>query len=67
MDMGEDNNLMVLTEQAKDAIDFYQTMESIDKKVQQEELKLWAKFSPLVSKMEQKYGKVRPDLSYNKK
>ncbi len=67
MDMGEDNNMMVLTEQAKDAIDFYQTMESIDKKVQQEEQKLWAKFSPLVYKMEQKYGKIRADLSYMKK
>jgi hypothetical protein len=67
MDMGEDNNMMVLTEQAKDAIDFYQTMDGIDKKVQQEEQKLWAKFSPLVYKMEQKYGKLRPDLSYYKK
>lgn len=67
MDIGEDNNMMVLTEQAKDAIDFYQTMDGVDKKVQQEEQKLWAKFSPLIYEMEQKYGKIRPDLSYYKK
>ena len=67
IDMGMDNNMMVLEEQAKDGTDFYQTMESIDMKVQQEEQKLWAKLSPLLVKMEQKYGKLRPDLSYFKK
>ncbi len=67
MDMGMDNNLMVLTEQAKDGKDFYQAMDDIDKKVQQEEQKLWAKFSPLVTSIEQKFGKIRPDLSYYKK
>lgn len=67
MDMGMDNNMIALTEVVKDGTDFYQTMESIDKKVQQEEQKLWAKLSPLLVKMEQKYGRLRPDLRYFKK
>lgn len=67
MDLGMDNNMIALTEIAKDGTDFYQTMDSIDKKVQKEEQMLWGKLSPLVIKMEQKYGKLRPDLSYIKK
>jgi hypothetical protein len=66
MDMGMDNNLVVLTEVSKDGKDYYQAMDDIDKKVQKEEQKLWAKFSPLLIDMEQKYGKLRPDLSYIK-
>jgi hypothetical protein len=64
VDLGMDNNMMVLTEFAKDGKDYYQTMDDIDKKVQQEEKALWAKFSPLVTEMVQKYGAARPNLSY---
>jgi hypothetical protein len=32
IDLGMDNNMIALTETAKDGADFYQTMESIDKK-----------------------------------
>lgn len=67
MDMGEQNNLIVLSEVAKDGQDFYQTMDEINKQVEQEEQKLQAKFLPLVTKIEQKYGRIRSDLSYYKK
>ena len=67
MDMGMDNNMIALTEVAKDGTDFYETMDAIDKKVHKEEQMLWGKISPLMIKMEQKYGSLRPDLSYIKK
>lgn len=67
MDIGMDNNMIAPTEAAKNGADFYLTMDAIDKKVQKEEQMLWGKLSPLVIKMEQKYSKLRPDLSYIKK
>lgn len=67
IDLGEQNNVIVLTEYAKDGVDYYRTMDEITKMVGQEEQKLQAKFLPLVTKIEQKYGSTRSDLGYYKK
>lgn len=67
MELGEDNNLLVLTEYAKSAIDFYQTLKSNNEITGKDEQVLWNKFTPLLINFEQKYGYFRPDLSYIKK
>ena len=67
IEMGLDNNLIVLSEMAKDGRDYYQTIDEVNKKVEHEVQKLQAKFLPLVTEIENKYGWVRSDLSYYKK
>ncbi len=67
MDMGMDNNMIVLTESAKDGASFYTNSKENSEKVKDEESKLWEKFSPNILSIEEKYGKPRPDLSYTKK
>ena len=66
-EIGLDNNLIILTEIAKDGADFYNTMKEISNQIKEEEQKLWAKLSPNIIKIAQKYGGPRPDLSYIKK
>ena len=67
VELGLDNNLMVLTEYAKDGADFYTTMKENSALVKTEEDALWAKMAPLLMSVEQKFGNLRPDLSYTKK
>lgn len=67
IEMGLDNNMMVLTEYAKDGADFYSTMKENSALVKTEEEALWAKMSPLLTSTEQKYGSLRSDLGYVKK
>jgi len=67
MEIGENNNMIALTEFAKDAVDFHQAMDAVSKQLKAEEDELWGKLAPNILKIEQKYGKVRPDLSYYKK
>ncbi len=67
VELGLDNNLMVLTENAKDGEDFYKTMKENSALVKTEEDALWAKMAPLLESVEQKYGNERPDLGYVKK
>ena len=67
IDLGLDNNMIALTEYAKDGASFYSNMKETSDKLKADEDKLWAKLSANVISMEQKYGKPRPDLSYYKK
>lgn len=67
MELGEDNNMIVVTEYAKDAIDFYQTLKSNNEITGKDEEALWNEFTPLLINFEQKYGYIRKDLSYIKK
>ncbi|MBM4176757.1 MAG: hypothetical protein FJ213_11390 [Ignavibacteria bacterium] len=67
MEIGENNNMIALTEFAKDAVDFHQAMDAVSKQLKSEEDELWGKLAPNILKIEQKYGKVRPDLCYYKK
>ena len=67
IDLGLDNNMIALTEAAKDGASFYANMKENSDKLKPEEDKLWEKLSANVLSMEQKFGKPRSDLSYFKK
>jgi len=67
VEVGLDNNMMALTEGAKDAASFYAAMKENSDKLKEEEQKLWAKFSVNVLSIDEKFGKPRPDLTYMKK
>ena len=66
IEVGEKNNMIAITEFAKDAPSFYAAMEENSEKMKAEEEKLWAKFSDNVISIEQKFGKPRPDLGFVK-
>ena len=67
IEVGEKNNMIAITEFAKDAQSFYAAMQENSEKMKAEEEKLWAKFSANVISIEQKFGKPRPDLGFVKK
>lgn len=67
IEVGEKNNMIAMTEFAKDAQSFYSAMKENSEKMKAEEEKLWAKFSANVISIEQKFGKPRPDLGFVKK
>jgi hypothetical protein len=66
IEIGEQNNMIAISESAKDAASFYAAMEENSEKMKAEEEKLWAKLSANVLSIEQKYGKPRPDLGFVK-
>jgi hypothetical protein len=67
VELGLDNNMIVLTENYKDGADYYTTQEADNALMEAEASALWAKMSPLITSVESKYGNIRPDLSYVKK
>lgn len=67
VELGLDNNMMVLTENYKDGADFYTTTKENDALMEAEATILWNKMAPLLTSIEQKYGNLRPDLGYVKK
>jgi hypothetical protein len=67
VELGLDNNMIVLTENFKDGADFYTTTKEISEKVKAEEDVLWSRMAPLLVSLEHKHGYFRPDLSYVKK
>ena len=67
VEFGLDNDSMVLTEYYKDGEDFYNRDKEITAMVKEQADALWAKMSPLLTSVENKYGKLRPDLDYVKK
>lgn len=64
IELGEQNNMMAISESAKDGASWYTNMEENSKLLKEEEQKLWAKLAPHVLTMEQKYGSPRPDLGF---
>lgn len=64
IELGEDNNMIALTESAKDAASFYANMEENSGKLKEEEQKLWEKFSGNILSIKQHYGRPRPDLGF---
>lgn len=66
IEVGERNDLMAITEAAKDGASFYAAMDENSAKIKEEEQKLWQKLSVYVNSMEQKYGRPRPDLGFVK-
>ncbi|MDP2363435.1 MAG: hypothetical protein Q8M94_06650, partial [Ignavibacteria bacterium] len=67
VEMGLDNDMVILTEYSKDGADYYSTMKENSALVKAEEDILWAKMAPLLVDIKNKYGNRRPDLSYIKK
>ena len=65
-DMGERNNLIVVTTMAKDAVSFYQQMDKDNKVLGKEMDDLWNQMLPMLEHFEHKNGHTRPDLSYIK-
>jgi len=66
MELGMDNNMIVLTENAKDGADFYSAMEKDNAAMEDEANALWAKMSPYIISIENIYGSQRPDLGFMK-
>ncbi len=64
IEVGERNDMMAITEAAKDGANWYTAMEENSAKIKEEEQKLWEKFSQYVTSMEQKFGQPRPDLGF---
>lgn len=67
VELGLDNNMMVLTENFKDGADFYTSQKEDNALMEAEASALWAKMSPFIVSIENKYGSPRPDLGYVKK
>jgi hypothetical protein len=66
MELGRDNNMVVLTETYKDGADYYATMEADNALMEAEASALWAKMSQFIVSVENKYGNQRPDLGFVK-
>lgn len=66
IELGEQNNMLALSEAAKDAASFYANMKENSEKLKEEENKLWAKLSANLLSIEEKYGQPRPDLGFVK-
>lgn len=64
IELGEDNNMMALTENYKDGADYYSSMEADNALMEAEASALWAKMSPFITSVENKYGNQRPDLGF---
>ena len=64
IELGEDNNMIALTESAKDGASFFANMEENSGKLKEEEQKLWEKFSVNILSIKQYYGRPRPDLGF---
>lgn len=67
VELGLDNNMMVLTESFKDGADFYTSQKEDNALMEAEANALWAKMAPMVTSIDNKYGSPRPDLGYIKK
>ena len=67
VELGLDNNMMVLTENFKDGADFYTSQKEDNALMEAEASVLWAKMAPFLTSVENKYGSPRPDLGYVKK
>jgi len=65
-DMGENDNLIVVTTMAKDAVSFYQQMDKDNTALGKEGEDLWNQMMTKLEHFEHKNGHTRPDLSYAK-
>ncbi len=65
-DMGENDNLIVVTTLAKDAVSFYQQMDKDNAAMGKDGDELWQQMMSMLDHFEHKNGHTRPDLSYVK-
>jgi len=66
IELGEDNNMIALTESFKDGADFYTSQKEDNALMEAEASALWAKMAPFITSIENKYGNQRPDLGFVK-
>jgi len=66
IEVGLDNNMIALTESYKDGADYYNSMEADNALMEAEASALWAKMSPFITSVENKFGNQRPDLGFMK-
>ena len=66
IELGEDNNMIALTESFKDGADFHTSTEEDNALMEEEASALWAKMAPYITSIENKYGNQRPDLGFVK-
>jgi hypothetical protein len=64
IELGEDNNMIALTESFKDGADFHTSTEEDNALMEEEASVLWAKMAPYITSIENKYGNQRPDLGF---
>ena len=67
IELGLDNNMVALTEGYKDGADFYTATKEDNALMEKEASALWAKMSPFITSIENKYGSPRPDLGMAQK
>ena len=68
VELGLDNNMMVLTEYAKDGADFlYNNERKFCVSTKQKKMLFGQRWLRFLLSVEQKFGNLRPDLSYTKK
>ena len=65
MELGLDNNSVVLTESYKDGADYYTSTEADNALMEAEAKALWTKMSQYITSIENKYGNQRPDLGFD--
>jgi hypothetical protein len=63
-DMGEKNNLIIVTTMAKDAVSFYQQQDKDNALLGKEGDALWNKMQPMLENFNHINAHMRPDLSY---
>jgi len=64
MDMGQDNNEIVVYDWAKNAVDYYKNDSDKSKEMKEAEHKLYEKITPYITKMKEFHGWPRHDLNY---
>ncbi|MEO8399563.1 MAG: hypothetical protein ABI550_07085, partial [Ignavibacteriaceae bacterium] len=62
-EMGFDNSLVVVTQTAKDALDYYESSKKDDEKIGKESEVIWEKMQKTLKKFEHMNGTIRYDLS----
>ncbi len=67
IELGLDNNMIVLTEYSKDGADYYASQKEDNALMEAEAGVLWGKMSKFITSIENKYGSPRPDLGFIKK
>ncbi len=67
VDMGANNNLVVVTTAAKSAAEFYENSQTNNETLGKDSEDLWNQMMPLLTKYEEKNGMIRSDLNYMKK
>jgi hypothetical protein len=66
VDMGANNNLAVVTIAAKNAADYYESLQKDSEMLGKDMDDIWQQMMPMLTKFEEKNGMMRQDLNYVK-